>query len=136
MLLTLLAGNLNPPPRTIIVETVVPIIGDAPTIYAESRRDLTSPLLFWRNVLAETEVGTGLFRASYRLPEEEVRHTRTDHQLYFQIARQAPAAVSQALWMFTTSYRLLDVEPDYARANHQAFFQFVQPGVIPVPPVV
>jgi hypothetical protein len=90
MLLTLLAGNLNSAPSQTVQTAPARQQQPDDTIYQESRRDLTSPLLFWRNVLAETEVGAGLFRASYRLPEEEVRHTRSDHQLYFQFVQPAP----------------------------------------------
>src|ERR1700686_1097757 len=123
MLLTLLAGNLNAPRAAPALAWSRPARPFPPddTIYTESRRGLTAPLLFWRNVLAETEVGAGLYQTSFRPWEEDLRHTRTDHQLFFQIARQVPAVTSQNLWQwqFPFSARLLDAEPDYARANHQ-----------------
>jgi hypothetical protein len=132
VLLTLLANNLNPA-RARAAEGIVPVLVSEDTNYSAYRRDYSAGLMFQGIAAPQQQFLTWRIVPSV-WPEAEPSYSRTDHQLYFQVARQAPVAFSP-LGAFTVSYRLPEEEIAYSRADHQAFFLIARaaPVVTPVP---
>jgi hypothetical protein len=68
------------------------------TTYAASRRDFPA-LLFWRTPTAQ--IAPKLFVPPSRPLEGEGEYSRANHQVYFQVARAAPAAPTRPLALLT-----------------------------------